>query len=112
MPNMLDGVAGSSHICRHWAALHPFARESGVVCKAGGDLLPEDRGELSAAAGESNHGQDALRIRHELVERIRQSIAAGDYLTSEKIDAAVKGLHEELLGHRRFRDAEARHPLV
>ena len=106
MANMFDGIIGSSQICGRWVALHPFARESRVVCKAAGDLIPEDRVELSATAGEDNHGQDALRICHESVERIRQSIAAGDYLTSEKIDAAVERLCEELLGQCRFRDAE------
>jgi anti-sigma28 factor (negative regulator of flagellin synthesis) len=107
MASMFDGIIGSSQICSRWAALHPFAREARAMCKAAGDLIPEDRVELSEAAGEGNHGQDAQRIRHESVERIRRSIAAGDYLTSEKIDATVERLYEELLGQRRFRDAEA-----
>ena len=112
MANMFDGITGSSPICSRWAALHRFARESQAVCKAAGHLIPEDRVELSEAAGEGNHGQDAQRISHESVERIRRSIAAGNYLTSEKIDATVERLYEELLGQHRFRDAEAPPPPV
>jgi hypothetical protein len=112
MLNMLDGVAGSSHISSRWAAVPPCARESRVVCKAAGDLIPEDRVEPSETAGEGNHGQDAQRIGHEPVERIRRSIAAGNYLTSEKIDATVERLYAELFGQCRFRDAEALHSLA
>ena len=112
MANMFDGIPGPSQICSRRAAWHPFARESRVVREAAADQIQDDRVELSEAAIEANHGRDAQRIRDESVERIRRSIAAGDYLTSEKIDATVERLYEVLSGQSRFRDAQAPPALV
>lgn len=39
-------------------------------------------------------------IRDDLVQKLRQSIASGEYLTNDRIDAAVEGLHGELFGNR------------
>jgi anti-sigma28 factor (negative regulator of flagellin synthesis) len=98
MAHMFDDVITLSQISSHSAALHPLARESHVARKAPGGPIPQDRLELSEAAGEGNRGQDAVQIRLELVERIRQSVAAGNYLTSDKIDAAVERLYQVLSG--------------
>ena len=63
-----------------------------------GERIPRDSVRLSVAVGEGELGQEARPIRHLLVERLRRSIAAGDYLTSEKIDGTVKRLYRELVG--------------
>jgi anti-sigma28 factor (negative regulator of flagellin synthesis) len=63
-----------------------------------GERIPRDSISLSEVVGESNHAQEARPNRHQLVERLRQSIAAGNYLTSEKIDGTVERLYRELLG--------------
>ncbi len=99
MPNMLDGAAGSSHIGSRSAALRPLARERRAAREVPAGLMREDRVELSTAAGEANRCPDTPRIRDELVERIRRNIAAGDYLTSEKIDVTVDCIYQELFGH-------------
>lgn len=39
-------------------------------------------------------------IREELVQRLRESIASGQYLTRDRINGAVEGLHQELFGNR------------
>ena len=37
-------------------------------------------------------------IRHELVERVKAEIAAGEYETPERLEIAINRLTEELLG--------------
>ena len=56
-----------------------------------------DRVELSpeSEAGDSTSTAPALEQR---IRAIREQIAAGTYLTPEKIDAAVERLHDELFG--------------
>jgi hypothetical protein len=97
MPNMLDGAAGSSHICTRSAALRPLARKRRMAREVPAGLMPEDRIDLPEAA-EDNCCDDAPRVDRELVEGIRQSIEAGDYLTSEKIDVTVDCIYRELFG--------------
>jgi hypothetical protein len=63
-----------------------------------GERIPRDSIRLLQAVGEGNHGQEARPNRHLLLERLRQSVAAGNYLTSEKTDGTVEGLHRELFG--------------
>jgi hypothetical protein len=99
MPTVFDGVAVSGHIGSRAAALRPLAREWQMAREVSAGLMREDRVELSTAAGEGNRCPDTPRIRDELVERIRRSIAAGDYLTSEKIDVTVTCIYQALLGH-------------
>ena len=98
MANMLDGAASSIHICSRSAALRSLARKRRVAREVPAGLRREDRVEWSTAAGEGNRCPDTLRIRHELVERIRRSIAAGDYLTPEKIEVTVDRICQELSG--------------
>ena len=99
MPNVLNGVATSNHICSCSAALCPLAREGRAAREVPAGLTSEDRVDLSEVAVEDNCSQDAPGFRRELVERIRRSIAAGDYLTSEKIDVTVGCICHELFGH-------------
>jgi hypothetical protein len=63
-----------------------------------GERSPQDSVKLPEAVGEGSQGQEARPIRRLLVERLRQSIAAGDYLTPEKMDATLERLYRELVG--------------
>ncbi len=99
MPTVLDEVAVSSHIGSRAAALRPLAREGRGAREVPAGLMAEDRVELSTAAGEGNRCPDTPRVRDELVERIRRSIAAGDYLTPDKIDVTVGCIYQELRRH-------------
>jgi hypothetical protein len=80
-------------------AWRPVARDWRAAHQAPPTPLPEGRVDLPKAVGEDHCGQDAPQIRHELVECIRQSVATGDYLTSEKIDVTVDCICRELLSH-------------
>ncbi len=55
-----------------------------------------DAVELSPAAREQLERDDSASVRTKLVERVRAEIAAGTYLTDEKIDAAVNRIREEM----------------
>lgn len=98
MPNMLNGVTGSSHTCSHSTALRPLAGQQRVARAVPAEPMREDRLELSAVAGADNGVQAEAGVRRALVNRIRLSIKAGDYLTSEKIDVTVDCIHQDLLG--------------
>jgi len=52
--------------------------------------------ELSETARKRLEPDDSAPIRHALVERVRSEIAAGAYLTEQKIDVAVNRLHQML----------------
>lgn len=54
-----------------------------------------DRLELSSTALENMQSSES-GVRPHLVQRIRGEIAAGTYLTDEKLDAVVDRLHREL----------------
>lgn len=55
-----------------------------------------DRVEISAAAQEASQAAEAGGIRHDLVNSIRNQIAAGTYETPEKMDAALTRLLDEI----------------
>lgn len=59
---------------------------SGAAVRAESDAV-----ELSGAASE-HVGTAERPVRTNLVQRIRAEIAAGTYLTDEKLDAAIDGL--------------------
>ena len=61
-----------------------------------GERIPQDSAKLSEGVGEGHHDQETRPIRDLRVEHLRQSIAAGNYLTSVKIDATVERLCREL----------------
>lgn len=63
-----------------------------------GERVPQGSVRLSATLAEPRHGQQTRPNRHPLLERICHSIAAGDYLTSEKIDMTVDCIYRELFG--------------
>jgi anti-sigma28 factor (negative regulator of flagellin synthesis) len=68
----------------------PNQRTEALASRAG----QADAVELSEAARRQIEQGEATTIRSELVERVRAEIAAGEYLTDEKIDAVVDRLHE------------------
>ena len=45
-------------------------------------------------------GDQETMVRHELVERVKAEIAAGQYQTPERLEIAINRLTEELLGER------------
>ena len=82
-----------------------------------GERIPQDSAKRSEGVGEGHHDQETRPVRDLRVEHLRQSIAAGNYLTSVKIDATVERLCRELfarnsaLPKRPRRDhEEAGHP--
>ena len=58
-------------------------------------LATQDAVELSSVARRELETGDTRPIRLNLVERVRAEIAAGTYLTDEKLDAVVNKLHGE-----------------
>lgn len=62
-----------------------------VPRESGDDVL-----ELSATARSTIRENDPPAIREDFVRRIREQIANGDYLTDDKLDAAVDRLHKEI----------------
>ena len=88
---MIEGINNPVH-----AAAKPSAR-SGVSQTDGPQPGAEridagDALELSAAARKQIEQPDSQGIRTELVERVRSEIAAGTYLTDDKIDAVIDRL--------------------
>jgi anti-sigma28 factor (negative regulator of flagellin synthesis) len=75
-----------------------FERASTEAREDMGERIPQGSVKLAKAVSVGNHGQEARPIRRLLVERLRQSIAAGTYLTPGKIDATVERLYRGLLG--------------
>jgi hypothetical protein len=58
----------------------------------------DDRVELSLAAPRGTENPGCPMTRAEYLDWLRQEIAAGRYLTSDKIDFVVERLYEELRG--------------
>ena len=56
-----------------------------------------DRVELSEHARLLDRLRQLPEVRTELIERFRQEIAAGTYLTPEKIDAAIERLLQDVV---------------
>lgn len=92
---MINGVTDPVH-----AARQPSARsrapvgEEAWAAKAG--FGQADAVELSEAARQQVEGGLSAPIRTGLVERVRAEIAAGTYLTEDKLDALVDRVHEEM----------------
>ena len=58
-----------------------------------------DRLELSAAASSYDPQAEALRAEEQRIADLRSRIAAGSYLTPDKIDVVVQRLYEEVFGN-------------
>lgn len=56
-----------------------------------------DQVELSETAREQIGRPESAPIRTKLVEQVRAQIAAGTYLTDDKLDAAVNRLRDEMV---------------
>jgi len=96
MSAMIDGVTNPVHPgvqapSTNVASQHRDARpDSGEEVRASTDKL-----ELSEAAQERLQ-PDPMPVRTELVERVRAEIAAGTYLSDDKLDGAIDRLREEV----------------
>ena len=69
---------------------------SGEVGKSAEHPAHADAVELSEVAREQMAPPESPPIREALVERVRAEIAAGTYLTDEKLNAAVSRMQELL----------------
>jgi len=92
---MINGVTNSVHATTQPAArgatprgeeAHPAKDPSGRT----------DAVELSEAGREQIEQSESAPVRTELVERVRAEIAAGTYLTGDKLDAVVERLHDAM----------------
>jgi anti-sigma28 factor (negative regulator of flagellin synthesis) len=92
---MLNGVTNSTYVPGQCAArgTSPAADEPPTHTE-GADR--PDAVVLSPAAQEQLRPSESAPIRDQLVERVRAQIAAGDYLTDDKIDTAIERLHDEI----------------
>lgn len=61
-----------------------------------GGARPNDRVEFSRVAKFLNQLQSEPAPRTELINRVRNEIQSGTYLTQDKLDAATDGLHEDI----------------
>jgi len=75
-----------------------FERTSREARGDTGERIPQGNITLLEAVGEGNYGQEAPPNRRRLLERLRRSVAAGNYLTRVKIDGTVERLYRELFG--------------
>lgn len=96
MGSMINGVPNPIH------AATPSVVRSGAARNEeaeSGHRHPDraDAVELSELARARMARDEAGPIRHDLVERIRAEIAAGTYLTDDKIDAVVERLHQNMI---------------
>jgi anti-sigma28 factor (negative regulator of flagellin synthesis) len=92
---MIDGVTNSVHAPPQ-AATRGEAPSGEETRPAQEPIGRTDAVELSAAAQEQLECDESAPIRAKLVEQVRAEIAAGTYLTDEKLEAAVKRMHAEL----------------
>jgi anti-sigma28 factor (negative regulator of flagellin synthesis) len=93
--NMIDSVTNSIHAAAQ-------ATKRGAAPPGDETRSPEERFgrtdavELSPAAREELTRDESMPIRSGLVERVRAEIAAGTYLTDDKLEAVVNQLHAEV----------------
>jgi len=92
---MIDGVTNSVHAPPQATTRGeaPSGEETRSVQEPIGRT---DAVELSAAAREQLERDESAPIRAKLVEQVRAEIAAGAYLTDDKLEAAVDRMHAEL----------------
>jgi anti-sigma28 factor (negative regulator of flagellin synthesis) len=92
---MINGVTNPVHATTQSAPRSgaPANQEARPTKEAPGRT---DAVELSETAQEQIERGDSAPLRTELVERVRAEIAAGTYLTDDKLDAVVNRLHEAL----------------
>jgi len=72
------------------------ARRAAAAQEASGAAPPADSVELSQTAQLLAKLAELPDVRQDLIDRIRAEIAAGTYETSEKLDAALEALIEDL----------------
>lgn len=93
---MIEGINNPVHAAAKPSARSGASQTDGVQNGSGrsesGDAL-----ELSAAARQQLESSESPAIRTELVERVRSEIAAGTYMTDDKIDAVINRLMHKVL---------------
>ena len=79
------------------ATYTPAGRARPAAASAAATARGSDRVELSTVSRLLAKLNQPAEVRHELVNRIRDEIAAGTYESDAKLDAAVEGLAEDLV---------------
>jgi len=92
---MIDGVTNPVHAPTQATARGeaPAGEETRSPAERFGQT---DAVELSPAAQQQLERDESAPIRTKLVERVRAEIAAGAYLTDDKLEAAVNQMHAEV----------------
>ena len=94
--HMIDRVTHSTYSAASSAARD--AASADEKAKSVSERRAEtDAVELSTAAQRELAGDESAPIRTELVARVRAEIAAGTYLTEDKLNVAVSRIHELLV---------------
>ena len=92
---MINGVTNS--VQTSVTATGQTSARPGEEARAAEERLNQtDAVELSSAARQEMEKQESSQIRMNLVERVRAEIAAGSYLTDDKLDAVVNRVHAEM----------------
>ncbi|MBU0640684.1 MAG: flagellar biosynthesis anti-sigma factor FlgM [Planctomycetes bacterium] len=94
---MYDVVTVTSRAASQPALFERLTQQPAERRSALPDSVERDEVELSQAAREYEPEQPAAPIRTDLVERIREDIAGGRYLTPDKLDIALERLLGELV---------------
>jgi flagellar biosynthesis anti-sigma factor FlgM len=94
--NAIMHIHGTTHIHGPHGINAPHApfRSQGADKTATGSSV--DRVDISPAAQAAASAAESSEIRQNLVDRIRAQIAQGTYETSQKLDAAVDRLLDEI----------------
>jgi negative regulator of flagellin synthesis FlgM len=77
-------------------ALQGPHRSAAPASSAPTSSQPVDQLDLSREAQELSRNRDTSGIRHDLVNRVKQEIAAGVYDTDQKFDLALDRLLQEI----------------
>ena len=93
---MINGVTNPVHAATH-STVRSQPPPNEDVRLTEGRVNSSDAVELSEVAREQISRSGSTPIRRELVEQVRAEIAAGKYLTDEKIDAVVNRLHRQVI---------------
>jgi negative regulator of flagellin synthesis FlgM len=89
-------IHGTSHVHGPHGINPPHAPFRGQASGPSAGVQGSDRVEISPAAEAAVRAAETGEVRHELVNQIRDQIAAGTYETAEKLDIAVARLLDEI----------------
>ena len=89
-------IHGTTHIHGPQGINPPHAPFRGQAAGQTAGVRGTDRVDISPAAEAAVRAAESGEVRHELVNQIRDQIAAGTYETPEKLDIALDRLLDEI----------------